>query len=217
MAFLQVERVSEFPLERLTPPLLLAVFGSIAAVILACIAAAALAHLTLVEMCRENGPIENVQVGLYGLAALLFAVAGVSSRQPLHRLTFLGLALFVACIMLRELDFTRSGMPLLAAALNGPAPIIVVGLAWAAFAAVAWRSARGLVATGLLWLRGRGGLPLLGAAVLLLVGSLFDHHAFPISRAADMIGEEALELVAGALVLLSAVAAIKVTRTPAGA
>jgi hypothetical protein len=217
MAFLQAARPPDFPLDRLTPPLLLAIFGLIAAIILVCIAVASLSHQSLAEMCRENGPIENVQVGLYGLSALLFGFAGVSSRQPLHRLTFIGLALFVACIMLRELDFTHSEMPLLAAVVNGPVAMIIAGVAWVAFAVSAWRKAPGLVATGVLWIRGRGGLPLLGAAVLLLIGSLFDHHYLPVGRTADMIGEEALELVAGALVLLSAVSAVRVARTPAAA
>lgn len=215
MAFLQAARVPDFPVDRLTPPLLLAILGSIAAVILVCVAAASLSHLSLAEMCRENGPIENVQVGLYGLAALLFGFAGVSSRQPLHRLTFIGLALFVACLMLRELDFTHSEMPLLAAVVNGPVAMIIAGLAWVAFAAIAWRRAPGLVATGFFWIRGRGGLPLLGAAILLLVGSLFDHHSLPFGRTVDLIGEEALELVAGALVLLSALAAVHVSREAA--
>jgi len=205
---------SDFSLDALTARRLLGAAAIIGAIVLASLALPALAHRTLVETFRENGPIEGFQAILYGVAAVCFAVAAVRSGDRLHRLTFAGLALFVACLMLRELDFTHSGLPTLAYLVNGPPLVVVAGLAWLGFAAAAWRGRGGLVATGLAWLRGRGGVPLLAAAVLLLVGSLFDHHAFPLSRTADMVGEEVLELFASALVLLSAVAALHAGAAP---
>ena len=213
MAVRLTAHAPDFPLQSLTARPLVGILAGIVAVIAVSLTVASLADVGPVALFSENGPVENLQAGFYGLAALCFGWAAWSSGEPLHRLTFAGLALFVACMMLREFDFTRSQMPVLAFLVNGPVATVIAGLAWIVFGVFAWRRIPDVVATGFLWVRSRGGIPLLVAAVLLLVGELFDHHVFLLDRVVDMVGEEMLELVASALVLLSAVAALRVSRT----
>lgn len=191
----------------------LAVTGAvIGAAVAAVLLVAGLAGIGFVDLFQENGPIETLQAGLYAVAAGGFFVAAWMDSERLHRLAFLGLGLFVTALMLRELDFTRSDAPVLVLLFNSRGTIAVMVLAWLGFAALSFRDPLGLLAAGLQWVLGPGGRPLIAAAVLLLLGSLFDHHALPVGRAVDLIGEEALELVAAALVLLSALAATQVSR-----
>jgi hypothetical protein len=206
-------RAPDFPLEALTRQRLVALFAVIAGGLLVALAIASFADVDFVAMFSENGPVEGLQAGLYGIAALCFFGAAAMMDERLHRLAFVGLGLFVVALMLRELDFTHSHTPLLALAFNSRGTIIVMALAWLAFVGLSWRDPIGLLAAGVRWVVGRGGRPLLAAAVLLLLGSLFDHHYLPVGRTVDLVGEEVLELVAAALVLLSAVAAVQVART----
>lgn len=206
-------RAPIFHWEAVTRQRLMGLFAVIAGVLVVALSVASFADIDFVAMFRENGPVEDLQAGLYGIAALCFFGAAWMADERLHRLAFVGLGLFVAGLMLRELDFTHSDMPALALAFNSRGTIAVMALAWLAFAALSWRDPLGLAVAGVRWVVGRGGRPLLGAAVLLLLGSLFDHHYLPVGRTIDLVGEEALELVAAALVLLSAIAAVQVART----
>jgi hypothetical protein len=208
-----MERAPDFHLEALTRRRLFALFAVIAGALIVGLAVASLADVDFIAMFSENGPVEGLQAGLYGVAALCFFAAALMVDERLHRLAFVGLGLFVAALMLRELDFTHSDTPTLALLFNSGGTIAVMAVAWLAFAALSWRDPIGLLAAGVRWVLGRGGRPLLAAAVLLLLGSLFDHHYLPVGRTIDLVGEEALELVAAALVLLSAVAAVQVART----
>lgn len=205
-------RAPRFSRTELTRGWLTVVAAVITAVVAVLLVVAWLAGAGFVAMFQENGPVEAVQAGLYLVAALAFFVAAWTSTERLHRLAFLGLGLFVAALMLRELDFTHSDAPMLVLLFNSRGTIAVMVLAWLAFAALSWRDPLGLVGAGLQWVFGRGGRPLIVAAALLLLGSLFDHHYLPVGRAVDLVGEEALELVAAALVLLSAIAAMHVSR-----
>jgi hypothetical protein len=208
-----MQRAPDFPLEALTRRRLVALFAVIAGALIVALAVASFADVDFVAMFSENGPVEDLQAGLYGVAALCFFAAAAMADERLHRLAFVGFGLFVTALMLRELDFTHSDTPVLALLFNSRGTIAVMVVAWLAFAAMSWRDPIGLLAAGIRWALGRGGRPLLVAAVLLLFGSLFDHHYLPVGRAFDLVGEEALELVAAAFVLLSAVAAVQVVRT----
>ena len=210
-------RAPDFPSDVPTRLRLVAVLAVITAAVCVCVALLSLQGLDVVTMFQENGPVEWLQVVLYGAAAAGFFVAAATAEEKLHRLAFAGFGLFVAALMLRELDFTHSDTPTLALLFNSRGTIAVMIVAWLAFAALSWRDPVGLFATGLRWAFGRGGRPLIAAAVLLLLGSLFDHHYLPVGRTIDLIGEEALELVAAVLVLLSAAAALLVSRSPAAA
>jgi hypothetical protein len=205
----------EFPLENLTARPLVWILAAIIAVITVSLTLASLADVGPIAFFSENGPVENLQAGFYGVAAICFGWAAWRSGERLHRLAFAGLGLFVAALMLREFDFTHSDTPTLALLFNSRGTIAVMLAAWLVFAAMSWRDPIGLFATGLRWAVGRGGRPLIAAAVLLLLGSLFDHHYLPVGRTVDLIGEEALELAASVLVLLSAAAALLVSRSPA--
>lgn len=210
-------RAPVLPAEMLTRRWLTALLAVLAGAVVLCLAVLSFAETGFAVMFRENGPVEVLQAGFYGLAALGFFAAAVAVPERLHRLAFVGLGLFVAALMLRELDFTRTDMPLLVLLFNSRGTVLVMALAWLAFAAASWRDPLGLIASALRWVTGRGGRPLLVAAVLLLLGSLFDHHYLPVGRTADLVGEEALELVAATLVLLSALAAVHVSRGAATA
>ena len=194
----------------------LGLLAVIVGAVIICLAVASLAGIEFAGMFGENGPVEDLQAGFYGLATLGFFWAAATTPERLHRLAFVGFGLFIAALMLRELDFTKSNTPLLALVFNSRGTIAVMVLAWIAFAAMAWRDPVGLAAAGVRWVTARGGRPLLAAAVLLLVGLLFDRHYVPVGREASLIGEEAFELAATVLVLLSAAAAVQVARAPAG-
>lgn len=210
-------RAPDFRVEALTRRRLVVLLAAIAVVVMGCLAVASLADADFVAMFQENGPVEAVQAALYGLAAFAFFGAAAAMQERLHRLAFVGLGLFVASLMLRELDFTHSDAPSLVLLFNSRGTIAVMILAWLAFAALSFRDPLGLMAAGLRWATGRGGRPLLVAAALLLLGSLFDHHYLPLGRAIDVVGEEVLELVAAVLVLVSALAAIQVSRAATAA
>jgi hypothetical protein len=214
MAARLTARAPDFPLESLTTRPLLWILAGIAAFIAVSLALASLVDIGPIAFFSENGPVENLQAGFYGVAAICFGWAAWSSGERLHRRVFAGLGLFVAALMLREFDFTHSDTPTLALLFNSRGTIAVMLVAWLAFAALSWRDPLGLLSSGLRWVFGRGGRPLIAAAVLLLLGSLFDHHYLPVGRTIDLIGEEALELVAAVLVLLSAAAALLVSRSP---
>lgn len=210
-------RAPDFSRGALTRRRLTAVLAVITGAVTLCLVLLSLGDVDFVDLFRENGPVEAVQAGLYGLAALGFFWAAAMADEQLHRLTFVGFGLFIAALALRELDFTRSDAPVLVLFFNSRATIAVMILAWLAFAVMARRDPVGLGAAGVRWVIGRGGRPLLAAAVLLLLGSIFDHHYLPVGRSIDLIGEEALELVAAVLVMLSAAAAVQVSRAPAAA
>lgn len=208
-------RAPVLPAGGLTRRWLTALLAVLVGAVVLCLAVFRFAETGFAVMFRENGPVEVLQAGFYGLAALGFFAAAAAVPERLHRLAFVGLGLFVTALMLRELDFTHSDTPLLALLFNSRGTLVVMALAFLAFAAVSWRDPLGLFASALRWVTSRGGRPLLAAAVLLLAGSVFDHHYLPVGRTVDLVGEEALELVAATLVLLSALAAIHVARTPA--
>jgi hypothetical protein len=212
-----MHRAPDFPLEALTRRRLAAVLAAIAGVLIVSLSLAGVGDADLAAFSAENGPVEWLQVAFYGTSAFCFFAAAAMTEERLHRLTFAGFGLLIVVMTLRELDFTRSGTPTLALVFNSRGTIAVMVLAWLGLAAVSWRDPLGLVAAGLRWLAGRGGRPLLAAAVLLLFAWVFDQHLLPVGRTVDVIGEEALELVAAVLVMLSAAAAVQVSRAPAPA
>ncbi|MFM9860081.1 hypothetical protein RUR49_16590 [Pseudoxanthobacter sp. M-2] len=212
-----MHRAPAFPLGALTRRRLAALLAVIAGVVIVCLAVVAMADLDIAAISAENGPVEWLQVAFYSTAAVCFFAAATMTEERLHRLAFAGFGLFIVVLTLRELDFTRSGTPTLALVFNSRGTIAVMALAWLGLAAVSWRDPLGLFASGLRWLGGRGGRPLLAAAVLLLCAWVFDQHLLPVGRTVDLVGEEALELAAASLVLLSAFAAVHVSRSAATA
>jgi len=212
-----MHRAPAFPLGAVTRRRLAALLAVIAGVAIVCLAVVATGDLDLAAISAENGPVEWLQVAFYSAAAVCFFAAAMMTEERLHRLAFAGFGLLIVVLALRELDFTRSGTPTLALVFNSRGTIAVMALAWLGLAALSWRDPLGLIASGLRWLGGRGGRPLLAAAVLLLCAWVFDQHLLPVGRTIDLIGEEALELAAASLVLLSAFAAVQVSRSAATA
>ncbi len=212
-----MHRAPAFPLDALTRRRLAALLAAIVGVVAVCLAVIAMGDRDLAAISAENGPVEWLQVAFYSAAALCFFAAATMADERLHALTFAGYGLFIVVLALRELDFTKSGTPTLALIFNSGGTMAVMALAWLGLAVMSWRDPLGLFASGLRWLAGRGGRPLLAAAVVLLCAWLFDQHLLPFGRAVDLVGEEVLELVAASLVLLSGLAAIQVSRFAAKA
>lgn len=212
-----MRRAPDYPLDALTRRRLAGLLAAIAAVAIVCLAVVAMGDVDLVAISAENGPLEWMQVAFYGTGALCFFAAAAMTSERLHRLAFVGFGLLIVVMTLRELDFTRSDTPTLALIFNSRGTIAVMVLAWLGLAAVSWRDPLGVVASGLSWLTGRGGRPLIAAAALLLFAWVFDQHLLPVGRAVDVVGEESLELIAAALVLFSALASVHVARHAAAA
>ena len=155
---------------------------------------------------RENGPMENFQVGCLLLGATVLAWQAYTGKQAHERVFFAALALFFATFALREFDVRRGDWPsIVTSVLDGMIRNLWLGTLWLVIAWSAYRYRVGLLSFGLKWLGSRAGRVLLVAGLFWVLAAAVDKaDAFGTKRR-NLLAEELIEVNAALLMAFSAI------------
>ncbi len=153
------------------------------------------------ELAQENGVLENTQVALLLLSGLIFVVQSFRVERNLRFILWMG-AWLSPSIILRELDIETLAIPQWVIMIgSGTGRNLIMGFGWIALCVIAIKSYSELKGSFGRIARSRMAIFMYSSAILLLLGSLFDHGSM-----ADQgkLWEEAFETIGYFLLLPAA-------------
>lgn len=161
-------------------------------------------------VAQENGILENTQVALLLMTALVFAVKSVAVVRRVRFILWMG-AWFCLSIILRELDVEDLAVPQWVVWVgSGMGRNLIMGIGWIVLGVVAIKSYPELKGSFGMIARSRTAILVFFAGILLLLGSIFDHESVMIER--GKLVEEALETLGYFLLLPAALTSPSISK-----